>query len=114
MGTPIGTRPAPAPWCLPEQESGYGNYTCINHGNNVATCYGHQSDILVQVGEQVQRGQVIGLVGSTGYSTGPHLHFEVRVDGTPVDPMPWLTGSPETTTTAPGAAANPTASTLGP
>jgi murein DD-endopeptidase MepM/ murein hydrolase activator NlpD len=81
------------------EESGYGNYTCINHGSNVATCYGHQSDILVQVGEHVLRGQVIGLVGSTGYSTGPHLHFEVRVNGTPVDPLPWLTNAPASTTT---------------
>jgi murein DD-endopeptidase MepM/ murein hydrolase activator NlpD len=71
-------------------ESGYGNFTCINHGHNVATCYGHQSAILVNIGDQVKAGDVIGLVGSTGYSTGPHLHFEVRVNGTPVDPLPWL------------------------
>jgi murein DD-endopeptidase MepM/ murein hydrolase activator NlpD len=76
------------------QESGYGNYTCINHGHNIATCYGHQSQLLVTVGEQVTRGQIIGLVGSTGYSTGPHLHFEVRVNGQVTDPMPWLTGQP--------------------
>jgi len=76
------------------EESGYGNFTCINHGNNLATCYGHQSAILVQVGQQVTRGEVIGLVGSTGYSTGPHLHFEVRIDGKVTDPMPWLTGNP--------------------
>jgi murein DD-endopeptidase MepM/ murein hydrolase activator NlpD len=84
------------------QESGYGNYTCINHGQNIATCYGHQSVILVKVGQEVKRGQVIGLVGSTGYSTGPHLHFEVRIDGQVTDPMPWLVGVPpgaSTTTT---------------
>ena len=81
------------------QESGYGNYTCINHGQNIATCYGHQSAILVKVGQQVKRGQIIGLVGSTGYSTGPHLHFEVRIDGQVTDPMPWLIGVPPGTST---------------
>ncbi|HZQ57860.1 MAG TPA: peptidoglycan DD-metalloendopeptidase family protein [Acidimicrobiales bacterium] len=74
-------------------ESGYGNYTCINHGNGIATCYAHQSVILVKVGDQVKRGQVIGLVGTTGYSTGPHLHFEVRINGQVTNPLPWLVGS---------------------
>jgi murein DD-endopeptidase MepM/ murein hydrolase activator NlpD len=74
-------------------ESGYGNYTCINHGGGIATCYAHQSVILVKVGDQVKRGQVIGLVGSTGYSTGPHLHFEVRINGQVTNPLPWLVGS---------------------
>jgi murein DD-endopeptidase MepM/ murein hydrolase activator NlpD len=90
------------------QESGYGNYTCISHGHGIATCYGHQSQILVQVGQSVVRGQVIGLVGTTGYSTGPHLHFEVRINGQVTDPMPWLTGVPPqapttTTSTVPSA-----------
>lgn len=80
-------------------EDGYGNYTCISHGGNVATCYAHQSVIMVTVGQAVTRGQVIGLVGSTGYSTGPHLHFEVRLSGKVTDPMPWLTGNPSGTTT---------------
>jgi murein DD-endopeptidase MepM/ murein hydrolase activator NlpD len=71
-------------------ESGYGNYTCINHGNGIATCYAHQSLLLVKVGDQVKQGQVIGLIGSTGYSTGPHLHFEVRINGKVTDPVPWL------------------------
>jgi len=74
-------------------ESGYGNYTCINHGGGIATCYAHQSVILVKVGDQVKRGQVIGLVGTTGYSTGPHLHFEVRINGQVTNPLPWLLGS---------------------
>lgn len=73
---------------------GYGNYTCVYHGTRegqgVATCYAHQSAILVSVGQQVGVGQVIGRVGTTGHSTGDHLHFEVRLDGTPVDPVPWL------------------------
>lgn len=70
--------------------TGYGNYTCINHGGALATCYAHQSKIQVTVGQHVTRGQIIGLVGSTGYATGPHLHFEVRVNGNPVDPLGYL------------------------
>ncbi|MDX6670636.1 MAG: hypothetical protein QOI91_999 [Solirubrobacteraceae bacterium] len=69
---------------------GYGNYTCISHTKALSTCYGHQSQILVRVGEVVTKGQVIGAVGSTGHSTGPHLHFEVRIGGKPVDPMLFL------------------------
>ena len=65
---------------------GYGNATVIDHGNGLATLYGHQSRILVHEGEQVQQGEVIGLVGHTGFATGPHLHFEVRVNGTPSIP----------------------------
>jgi murein DD-endopeptidase MepM/ murein hydrolase activator NlpD len=73
---------------------GSGNYTCIHHGryqgDGIATCYAHQSQMLVSPGQRVRRGQLIGRVGSTGNSTGPHLHFEVRLDGTPVDPAKWL------------------------
>ncbi len=69
---------------------GYGNYTCIQHSSSMSTCYGHQSRIGVSVGQSVSQGQVIGAVGSTGHSTGPHLHFEVRIGGNPVDPMGYL------------------------
>ncbi|HKS99300.1 MAG TPA: M23 family metallopeptidase, partial [Rugosimonospora sp.] len=73
---------------------GYGNYTCIYHGlyhgQGLDTCYGHQSRILVHVGQVVGRGQLIGLVGQTGAATGYHLHFEVRLDGVPVQPLNWL------------------------
>lgn len=69
---------------------GYGNYTCLAHGDGLSTCYAHQSQILVEAGQEVRRGQVIGRVGTTGNSTGNHLHFEVRRDGSPVDPTAYL------------------------
>lgn len=68
----------------------YGVLVAIDHGNNAETRYAHLSRTLVTAGETVTRGQVIGEVGSTGLSTGPHLHFELRIDGEPVDPAPWL------------------------
>jgi murein DD-endopeptidase MepM/ murein hydrolase activator NlpD len=69
---------------------GYGNLTVIDHGGGIATAYGHQSSISVGCNQRVTQGEVIGAVGSTGHSTGPHLHFEVRVNGTPVDPLGYL------------------------
>lgn len=69
---------------------GYGNLVMIDHGGGIVTCYAHQSGIAAGEGTSVSQGQVIGYVGNTGHSTGPHLHFEVRVGGTAVDPMPYL------------------------
>jgi murein DD-endopeptidase MepM/ murein hydrolase activator NlpD len=69
---------------------GYGNFTCIDHGGGVSTCYGHQSAIQVSVGQHVSQGQVIGLSGNTGFSFGPHLHFEVRINGSVTNPMNYL------------------------
>jgi murein DD-endopeptidase MepM/ murein hydrolase activator NlpD len=79
---------------LAGMRGGSGNYTCIAHGTyqgkNLSTCYAHQSRILVSVGQRVTAGQLIGRVGTTGTSTGYHLHFEVRLNGTPVNPVDWL------------------------
>ncbi|HEV2261298.1 MAG TPA: M23 family metallopeptidase, partial [Candidatus Rubrimentiphilum sp.] len=69
---------------------GYGNYILIDHGGGMSTGYGHLSQIFVSNGQTVQKGQAIGAVGSTGASTGPHLHFEVRMHGKPVDPAKYL------------------------
>ena len=69
---------------------GYGNMTLINHGNGLTTLYAHQSSIIVSGGQSVTQGQVIGYAGTTGKSTGCHLHFEVRVGGNPVDPSGYL------------------------
>jgi murein DD-endopeptidase MepM/ murein hydrolase activator NlpD len=69
---------------------GYGNYTCIQHTATLSTCYGHQSRIMVHVGQGVSQGQVIGLTGCTGLCFGPHLHFEVRINGSVVNPLNYL------------------------
>jgi murein DD-endopeptidase MepM/ murein hydrolase activator NlpD len=69
---------------------GYGNLVVIDHGGGLATAYGHQSSIAVGCGQTVAQGDVIGYVGCTGHCFGPHLHFEVRINGTPVDPLGYL------------------------
>ncbi|HEV8590434.1 MAG TPA: peptidoglycan DD-metalloendopeptidase family protein [Pyrinomonadaceae bacterium] len=77
------------------RQRGYGNVVYIEHGAGLSTRYGHLSQINVAVGQTVTRGQTIGLVGSTGRSTGPHLHYEVRIDNQPVDPRRYLPGAIE-------------------
>lgn len=72
-------------------QGGYGNLVEINHGKGIATRYGHLSKVLVADGARVTRGQLIALMGSTGRSTGSHLHYEVRMDGHAVNPVPFLT-----------------------
>lgn len=72
------------------ESTGYGRIVIIAHGNDLTTLYAHQSRIAVKKGDVVEKGDVIGYVGSSGYSTGPHLHFEVRKSGTPVDPLNYL------------------------
>lgn len=80
--------------------SAYGNMVIIDHGGGVSTLYAHGSEILVQVGQVVKRGESVLKVGSTGYSTGPHAHFEVRLNGVVTDPIPYITNGlvPETQT----------------
>ena len=75
----------------PESSSGgYGNYTCIDHGGGLSTCYAHQETFAVSAGQHVSQGQIIGYSDCTGYCFGPHLHFEVRINGEVTDPMAYL------------------------
>lgn len=71
---------------------GYGNRIVVDHGNGLQTLYAHLSSIGVHVGDRVNQGQVLGLSGMTGNATGPHLHFEVRLNGVPVNPLEWFLG----------------------
>ncbi len=91
-GTPIRAAASGAViFTEPESSSGgYGNYTCIDHGGGLSTCYAHQSSFAVSAGQQVSQGQVIGYSDCTGYCFGPHLHFEVRINGEVTDPMAYL------------------------
>jgi murein DD-endopeptidase MepM/ murein hydrolase activator NlpD len=96
-GLDIGGRMGQPIWAAKEgvvimagRNGGYGNTIVVDHGNGVATLYGHQSSFVISKGDYVETGQHIGNVGSTGLSTGPHLHFEVRIDGGVVDPLPYL------------------------
>jgi len=69
---------------------GFGNGIVLDNGNGIETIYGHASKLLVTEGQHVEAGQLLGLVGSTGYSTGNHLHYEIHVNGVPTDPMPFM------------------------
>ena len=88
-GTPIHAAAA-GTVAIAGPESGYGNYTCIDHGGGLSSCYAHQESISVSVGQQVSQGQVIGISDCTGLCFGAHLHFEVRVNGSVVDPLGYL------------------------
>ena len=72
------------------ESGGYGNFTCIDHGGGLSTCYAHQESFAVSAGQQVSQGEIIGYSDCTGHCFGPHVHFEVRIDGTPTDPMGYL------------------------
>jgi murein DD-endopeptidase MepM/ murein hydrolase activator NlpD len=72
------------------ESGGYGNYTCIDHGGGLSTCYAHQSAFAVNPGQPVEQGEVIGYSGCTGYCLGPHVHFEVRINGEVTDPLSYL------------------------
>ncbi len=89
MGSPIE---APAAGVVTDAgwESGYGNTVTIDHGYGVVTKFAHASKLQVKTGQRVQRGQRIALVGNTGLATGPHLHYEVHVNGRPVDPLRYV------------------------
>lgn len=73
-----------------EYNTAYGNYVMIDHGGGIQTLYAHGSQIVVSVGQEVSAGDVVLKIGSTGYATGPHAHFEVRINGTPVEPLTYL------------------------
>lgn len=88
-GHPI-IAPADGVVTLTETMGGYGKTIMINHGNGISTRYGHLSGFAVTAGQHIQRGEVIGYVGESGRSTGPHLHYEVRINDTPVNPYKYL------------------------
>ena len=89
-------------------ESGYGREIVVDHGHGIQTLYGHLSGFAVTSGQQVQRGQVIGYVGTSGRTTGPHLHYEVRIRNTPVNPHKYLRETMDQLAAASAVAANPT------
>jgi len=90
LGTPVTAAADGVVVAVGHTSVGYGNFVIIAHGGGIATLYGHMLATQVTVGDHVLRGQQIGREGSTGYSTGPHLHFELRIDDQVVDPMPYL------------------------
>jgi murein DD-endopeptidase MepM/ murein hydrolase activator NlpD len=93
IGVPTGTpirAAAAGTVSIAGPEGGYGNYTCLDHGGGLSTCYGHQEQFMVSVGQQVAQGQIIGLSDCTGRCFGPHVHFEVRINGQTTDPLAYL------------------------
>jgi murein DD-endopeptidase MepM/ murein hydrolase activator NlpD len=95
QGTPIRAA-ASGTVTFAGQMSGYGNVVIVSHDGGLQTRYAHQSAMSVTAGQTVAAGEVIGAVGATGEATGPHLHFEVRLDGVAVDPVPYLSGPSST------------------
>ncbi|MBU3077128.1 M23 family metallopeptidase [Sphingomonas quercus] len=91
LGTPVYAT-ADGVVARAEWANGYGKLIEIDHGKGIATRYGHLSEIMVEPNTRVHRGDMIGRMGSTGRSTGSHLHYEVRIDGRAVNPMPFLEG----------------------
>ncbi len=89
-GTPIRATADGVVTAAGWNSGGYGNMVDIRHASGLLTRYGHASSVVVHIGQHVKRGQIIAYVGSTGYSTGPHVHYEVRLNGRPIDPMPYL------------------------
>ena len=77
---------------IAEYSDSYGNFVLIDHGDRYSTAYGHMSEIAVEAGQEVKQGEFIGYIGSTGWSTGPHLHFEIRLDGERIDPEEFFSG----------------------
>jgi len=96
LSAPVGTQvhvSADGIVTCAEWVGGYGNLVKVDHGNGLQTYYGHLSRLTVVTGQEIRRGDVVGLSGGTGRATGPHLHYEVRMAGTPVNPYPFLTVS---------------------
>ncbi len=93
LGTPVYATADGVVEVAEFNNGGYGNLVEINHGNGLQTRYGHLSRLIAQPNEFVRRGQLIGLMGSTGRSTGSHLHYEVRIDGNAVNPLPYIDGT---------------------
>ncbi|MBI2339785.1 MAG: M23 family metallopeptidase [Deltaproteobacteria bacterium] len=89
-GSPVRA-PADGEVIFAEAHAGYGRMILIDHGYGVTTLYGHASQLFVKEGDKIKRGDIIAAVGSTGSSTGPHLHYEVHVDGIPTDPLNYIT-----------------------
>lgn len=90
IGTPIHVTADGTVLRAGYNRGGYGNLVEVDHGNGIVTRYAHMSKILVSKGDTVSRGQLVGKMGSTGRSTGSHLHYEVRIDGKPVNPLPFM------------------------
>ena len=90
FGSPVHYAAASGNVIISGWNNAWGNYIVINHGGGITTLYAHNSALLVSKGQYVTQGQTIARVGSTGYSTGPHIHFEVQVNGRPVNPMSYF------------------------